>query len=217
MERIIGGYVLKDLGSTNGIKLNGERVDKISLRNGQDIQIGDVDFGFELDEEEITALRLEDPTSSLPPLDESPKEKSATKTSPEIELKDEPEKKELPKEKAESKADSLPDLKSDPDHADLKSAPQPEPEPLPELKPEPQNQVQPDVPVQQEGIQQIPAAPQQGGLRQAVAQFRESDDGKYNKLIGILAVVAFLVGIALHFQRSTGESIINSIIQKLFG
>ena len=50
-----------------------------------------------------------------------------------------------------------------------------------------------------------------------MSQFKPSDDAKFNKLIGGLAVIAFLIGIAMHFQRSTGESIINAILQKLGG
>lgn len=91
MERTIGGYILKDLGSTNGIKLNGERVDKINLRNGQEIHLGDVEFGFELNEDEMIALNLEDPTSQLPPIENEMASPSSANTAPEIQLKSDPE------------------------------------------------------------------------------------------------------------------------------
>lgn len=91
MERTIGGYVLKDLGSTNGIKLNGERVDQINLRNGQEIHLGDVEFGFELSEDEMIALNLEDPSSQLPPIENELASSSSANTAPEIQLKSEPE------------------------------------------------------------------------------------------------------------------------------
>ena len=86
MERTIGGYILKDLGSTNGIKLDGERVDKINLRNGQEIHLGDVEFGFELNEDEMIALNLEDPTSQLPPIENEMASASSANTAPEIQL-----------------------------------------------------------------------------------------------------------------------------------
>lgn len=160
MERVIGGYVLKDLGSTNGIKLNGERVDEINLRNDQDIHIGDVVFAFQLSEEEMTALRLEDPTASLPRLNEPP-----------VEMTPEPT-------------------------AEKRQAPQPEP--LPDIrKPPPPQQ----APAQ---VSSKPGAVESAG-----------NSGKSNTLIVALAIIAFLVGVAMHFERSTGKSFINSLMKKV--
>lgn len=61
MRRIEGGYELRDLGSTNGIKLNGERRDVIPLRSGMSLNIGDVTFDFQLTDEELEALHKEKP------------------------------------------------------------------------------------------------------------------------------------------------------------
>ena len=76
MRRIPGGYELHDVGSTNGIKLNGDRLDIIPLRSGMTAHIGDVAFDFSLSEEEHEVLASEragDPTSGareteVPPL-----------------------------------------------------------------------------------------------------------------------------------------------------
>lgn len=176
MERIIGGYVLTDLGSTNGIKLSGERVKKIHLRNGQQIQIGDVDFGFELSEEEMSELRREDPTSHLPPLDEPaaapapPQELPSAPTSPEIHLGD--------------------DAAAEPD-SDFKV--RPEPEPAPRRKARPQPEARADV-----------AAP-------------KSPMPNLNGLVAVLAVIAFVIGVAMHFERKTGVSLLDAIQYKLSG
>lgn len=62
MRRIEGGYELRDLGSTNGIKLNGERCEVIPLRSGMSLNIGDVTFDFQLTEEELEALHKEKPS-----------------------------------------------------------------------------------------------------------------------------------------------------------
>ena len=79
MRRVSGGYELRDLGSTNGIKEDGERKDVIRLRNGLPVQLGDVDFEFLLTDEELDALAEEEPEEDdsvmkLPPLKDLPEE-----------------------------------------------------------------------------------------------------------------------------------------------
>ena len=66
MERIDGGYQLRDLGSTNGIKLDGEKHEIIPLRHGLSVKIGDVSFDFTLTEEEREALAREKPPQESP-------------------------------------------------------------------------------------------------------------------------------------------------------
>lgn len=66
MRRIRGGYELHDVGSTNGIKLDGLRLEMIPLRSGASVKIGDVAFDFTLSEEEIDALAQEKPAGSSP-------------------------------------------------------------------------------------------------------------------------------------------------------
>ena len=56
MRRIEGGYELRDLDSTNGIKLDGERMPVIPLRSGLSVKLGDVAFDFQLSDEECEAL-----------------------------------------------------------------------------------------------------------------------------------------------------------------
>jgi pSer/pThr/pTyr-binding forkhead associated (FHA) protein len=59
MVRVEGGYELRDLGSTNGIKLDGVRGEVIALRHGVSVKLGDVAFDFQLSEEEREVLRRE--------------------------------------------------------------------------------------------------------------------------------------------------------------
>ena len=59
MRRIEGGYELHDVGSTNGIKLDGVRYEVIPLRSGATAKIGDVSFDFALSDEESEALARE--------------------------------------------------------------------------------------------------------------------------------------------------------------
>ena len=71
MRRIQGGYELRDVGSTNGIKLDGVRLDVIPLRSGATAQIGDVAFDFLLTDEEREALAREKPVDVSPIIGET--------------------------------------------------------------------------------------------------------------------------------------------------
>lgn len=59
MVRIEGGYELRDLASTNGTKLDGERMDVVPLRQWSSVKLGDVAFDFELSDEEQEVLARE--------------------------------------------------------------------------------------------------------------------------------------------------------------
>jgi len=66
MHRVEGGYELADLGSTNGIKCDGFRQQKVALRSGMMVKLGDVAFEFTLSGEELEAIGHERPM--LPPI-----------------------------------------------------------------------------------------------------------------------------------------------------
>ena len=66
MVRIEGGYELRDLASTNGTKLDGERMDVVPLRNGSVAELGDVAFDFQLSGEEREELAREKVLDDLP-------------------------------------------------------------------------------------------------------------------------------------------------------
>ena len=70
MRRIEGGYELRDLDSTNGIKLDGERMPVIPLRSGLSVKLGDVAFDIQLSDDECEALAREKPTEQSPILRE---------------------------------------------------------------------------------------------------------------------------------------------------
>lgn len=199
MERTIGGYVLNDLGSTNGIKLNGEKVSKIQLRNGQSIHLGDVDFCFQLTDEELQTLIKEDPTSRLPPMpaDEKPAEKPVEKPAEQkpVELPTAP----ASCESKPSTQTSSPSSKAfddddfiDLDAVELEAAPKPRRRsasastssagPSPRPKPQP-----------------LPKPSSGYGL------------------LFLLAILAFIVGVATHFQRATGKSVIQVIEERING
>lgn len=66
MERVEGGFRLRDLDSTNGTKLDGKRKKIIDLRKDLGITLGDVIFEFQLSEEEQEALAREKPIEESP-------------------------------------------------------------------------------------------------------------------------------------------------------
>jgi pSer/pThr/pTyr-binding forkhead associated (FHA) protein len=78
MRRIEGGYELRDLDSTNGIKLDDERMPVIPLQSGLSVKLGDVSFDFQLNDEELEALaREKTPVESpiMPEPEEAPRKK----------------------------------------------------------------------------------------------------------------------------------------------
>lgn len=66
MRRVEGGYELHDIGSTNGIKLDGVRHEFIPLHSGSSLKIGDAAFDFSLTVEELEALEREKPAVPSP-------------------------------------------------------------------------------------------------------------------------------------------------------
>jgi pSer/pThr/pTyr-binding forkhead associated (FHA) protein len=85
MLRIQGGYELRDVGSTNGIKLDGERMNVIPLTSGCSVKLGDVAFDFVLSDEEQDALSREAPapkSPALPPMGENEIDLPAPKIAP---------------------------------------------------------------------------------------------------------------------------------------
>jgi pSer/pThr/pTyr-binding forkhead associated (FHA) protein len=74
IDRTPSGYVLRDLGSTNGLKLNDSRVTRVDLAETGRIRLGDVQLNFELTAEESAAIDAETPR--LPKLPSIPEDES---------------------------------------------------------------------------------------------------------------------------------------------
>lgn len=81
MVRVDGGYEIRDLGSTNGTKKDGERRMSIPLRSGDVVLLGDVSFDFQLSEEELTALS-EEAASLAAPKQEAPEKRNVRQPGP---------------------------------------------------------------------------------------------------------------------------------------
>lgn len=59
MARVTGGFELSDLGSTNGVSRDGEKIDSTPLEDGTQLMLGDVVLDFTLTGEEAAALAIE--------------------------------------------------------------------------------------------------------------------------------------------------------------
>lgn len=72
MQRVKGGYILKDAGSTNGIKQDESLMEIIDLFDGMEVLVGDVPLTFNLSEDELQILSEEEfeahQRRKLPPL-----------------------------------------------------------------------------------------------------------------------------------------------------
>lgn len=47
ISRLAEGYLLRDLGSSNGTFVNGQRIQEVLLQDGDQVSIGDIEFTFE--------------------------------------------------------------------------------------------------------------------------------------------------------------------------
>ena len=82
MERVKGGFILRDQDSTNGIQQNKSLMQVIDLKDGMELSMGDVTLDFQLSDEEIKTLSKED---FVP---HQMKKKSASQPEAEVEKKD---------------------------------------------------------------------------------------------------------------------------------
>ena len=60
MERVPGGYILRDRQSTNGVRLDEEYMAIVDLRNDANVRVGDVQFGYTLSDDELDELDEEE-------------------------------------------------------------------------------------------------------------------------------------------------------------
>ena len=101
MTRGKSGYELHDLGSTNGIKVDGKLVQSVALRDGMSVELGDVMFGFELSPEERAVLDMQASVSLKP--DSVPKPSTAAlQTSPSPQTSSSPPRAQVPRQAAMS-------------------------------------------------------------------------------------------------------------------
>jgi pSer/pThr/pTyr-binding forkhead associated (FHA) protein/tetratricopeptide (TPR) repeat protein len=77
IQRVGSTFLLKDAGSSNGVFVNGQKIESHELSGGDVIQIGDTEFSFVAESEEYRAnaesfMSVPEPEESLPVLDAPP-------------------------------------------------------------------------------------------------------------------------------------------------
>ncbi|MDA7515756.1 FHA domain-containing protein [Akkermansiaceae bacterium] len=85
MERVDGGYILRDRHSTNGISLGDDDMAIIDLRNDSEIKVGDVKFEYTLSDKELDEIDDEDFVPQAKTVEETaaePEEKSTPTKKP---------------------------------------------------------------------------------------------------------------------------------------
>lgn len=90
MERVPGGYILRDRKSTNGIRLDEEYMATVDLRNDANVRVGDVQFGYTLSDDELDELDEEEFVPLQETSEEREKRKAKTASSEEKPAKKKP-------------------------------------------------------------------------------------------------------------------------------
>ena len=80
MERVGGGYILRDRHSTNGLTCDDEEMAVIDLRNDSDVRVGDVKFEYTLSDDELDELDDEKVVPHAKKADESSDDPGEEKT-----------------------------------------------------------------------------------------------------------------------------------------
>lgn len=156
MHRVQGGYELADLGSTNGIKYDDERKQKISLRSGMSVKLGDVVFDFTLTEEELEAIGHEKPVSASPVINEF-----------KMEEEDEEDEKPIVRKKKKSQRPTESEEEAEPT-----------------------------------------------SRRQTYVRTSSGSNFGMTALFVVMAAAAFFIGMAIRYEKETGESLIKAMGNK---
>jgi pSer/pThr/pTyr-binding forkhead associated (FHA) protein len=241
MRRVEGGYHLIDVGSTNGIKVDGVRQQKVNLKNGMTVKLGDVEFGFTLNEEElavidaeIEALGEEEEEDEDDEKDVKVSEKPSSKEADSKKDKEETKEKEKPKakdaeeeeedEEEEDDLDKLPDLR--PVRLDKRKEKE-EQEAAKQKKAEEKERARRQEKADKEAKAQQKEKDQRSERRkkrEASEKSKEKDEYSESKAVTIgsgfilftliAAAAAFFYGASTRHEKDTGEKLLKGIVNK---
>ncbi len=228
MRRVKGGYQLIDVGSTNGIKVDGIRHQTVVLHTGMTVKLGDVEFGFILNEEELAVLASETET-------EAKSVKSEDKDSEEKDSKAEEISEKTDSEVVEKKdvdadgPDELPDLSSPVrlNKRAEKAAKEAEKEAEKQKKAEKEEKAKKE----EKAIKEEKAKKEDGAdkgdrpeKRERPAKSGKGDEFSESKAVTIgsgfilfaliMVAVAFFYGANSRHKKDTGDSLLKGIVNK---
>jgi|GEM_PF-4229663 len=66
IHRVIGGFELRDCGSTNGVRSAGKRVERLMLSRSESLLVGEATLDFILNDEEVAELAAETAAAADP-------------------------------------------------------------------------------------------------------------------------------------------------------
>jgi pSer/pThr/pTyr-binding forkhead associated (FHA) protein len=213
MRRVEGGYHLVDVGSTNGIKVDGVRQQKVSLKNGMTVKLGDVEFGFTLNEEELAIIDAE--IEALGEEEENEVEFSEKKVS------EMPKEAEEDDEEEEDDLDKLPELRPD------KSKEKEDQEAAKQKKAEDKEREKRQEKADKEEKAQQKLKDQRSERRkkrESSDQLNEKDEYSESKAVTIgsgfilftliAAATTFFYGASTRHEKDTGEKLLKGIVNK---
>ncbi|MFN9025371.1 MAG: FHA domain-containing protein, partial [Akkermansiaceae bacterium] len=216
MRRVEGGYHLIDVGSTNGIKVDGVRQQKVSLKNGMTVKLGDVEFGFTLNEEELAVIDTE--REALSEEEENEVEFSEKKVSEKQEDAEEDD------EEEEDDLDKLPELR--PARLD-KSKEKEEQEAAKQKKAEEKERAKRQEKADKEEKAQQKVKDQRSERRkkrESSEKSNERDEYSESKAVTIgsgfilftliAAATTFFYGASTRHEKDTGEKLLKGIVNK---
>jgi pSer/pThr/pTyr-binding forkhead associated (FHA) protein len=209
MKRVKRGYQLIDIGSTNGIKVDGVRSKLVALETGMTLKLGDVEFGFTLTDEELAVLATEVDAEGSATSKEEKKEEISEKTS------------EKPASKDAVKEDDDEDDDEDEDD-DLDKLPELPPEKKSKEKPKEEKAEKPEK-KKKEPKQKEEKSSKPERQRNIEAE-DEEDEPRLSKSVSIgsgfilfaliVAAAAFLYGANARHEKDTGEGLLKAVVNK---
>jgi pSer/pThr/pTyr-binding forkhead associated (FHA) protein len=213
MRRVEGGYHLVDVGSTNGIKVDGVRQQKVSLKNGMTVKLGDVEFGFTLNEEELAIIDAE--IEALGEEEENEVEFSEKKVS------EMPKEAEKDDQEEEDDLDKLPELRPD------KSKEKEDQEAVKQKKAEDKEREKRQEKADKEEKAQQKLKDQRSERRkkrESSDKLNEKDEYSESKAVTIgsgfilftliAAATTFFYGASTRHEKDTGEKLLKGIVNK---
>jgi pSer/pThr/pTyr-binding forkhead associated (FHA) protein len=213
MRRVEGGYHLVDVGSTNGIKVDGVRQQKVSLKNGMTVKLGVVEFGFTLNEEELAIIDAE--IEALGEEEENEVEFSEKKVS------EMPKEAEEDDEEEEDDLDKLPELRPD------KSKEKEDQEAAKQKKAEDKEREKRQEKADKEEKAQQKLKDQRSERRkkrESSDKLNEKDEYSESKAVTIgsgfilftliAAATTFFYGASTRHEKDTGEKLLKGIVNK---
>ncbi|MES2981627.1 MAG: FHA domain-containing protein [Verrucomicrobiota bacterium] len=221
MHRVKGGYQLIDVGSTNGIKIDGIRHQTVVLHTGMVVKLGDVEFGFSLSEEELDVLALEsEPTKPVIKEEDTDEEDTDEEDIDEVVIPEKPIAKEVEKVEINDDLDKLPELppvrlnkrkEKEAELAEQEKKAKQEERAKKEERARKEDRADKEEKSEKRERSERPARPERDEYSESKAVTIGSG---FILLVLIAAAGAFFYGASTRHEKDTGENLLKGIVNK---